>query len=122
MQNSEILTYFVACIFFNVFCFVFSEIDLEPYFPDLVKVIGWKDMRDIALRSSILETCVESCQLNHPGDADEQTLELLRIWNEKQGRGAGNKLKQILQNIDKKLKAQKVTDILLRGARNKSPV
>lgn len=84
-------------------------------------VIGWKDMRDIALRSSIPGTIIESCELNHPRDANEQTLELLRIWNENQGRGAGNKLKQILQDIGKKKKAQEVTNILLRGAENDYP-
>lgn len=79
-------------------------------------------MRDIALRSSIPNATIESCQLNHPGDANEQTLELLQIWNEKQGRRAGNKLKQILQDTDKKKKAQEVTNILLRSVRNNSPV
>lgn len=87
-----------------------------------MKVIGWRDMQDIALRSSISGTTIECCKLNHPGDANEQTLELLQIWNEKQGRKAGNKLKQILQDIDKKKKAQEVTNILLRSVRNNSPV
>lgn len=100
----------------------FSEGDLEPLFPDLAKAIGWKDMRDIALRSRLSDTEIETCKLSYPTDAYEQTLALLRIWNEKQGRGAGNKLKQMLQDADKKRKAEEVTKILLRSARNNSPV
>lgn len=109
--------------FFSMsFALFFSDVDLEPHFPDLLTVIGWKDMQDIAFRCSIPNTIIESCQLNHPGDAHEQTLELLRNWNEKQGRGAGNKLIQILQDTGKKKKAQKVTNILLRTAKNNSLV
>lgn len=104
------------------FAVFFSEVDLVPHYPDLARVIGWKDMRDIALRSRIPDTDIESCKLNHPGDAYEQTLQLLRIWNEQQGRGAGNKLTQILQDIKKKKKAQDITNLLLRSARNNSPV
>lgn len=69
-------------------------------------------MKDVAIRCGIPPARIESCELNHRGDAQEATLELLRIWVEREGSGAGRKLIQILQNSNKKRKAEKVTDIL----------
>ncbi|XP_018552354.1 tumor necrosis factor receptor superfamily member 6 isoform X2 [Lates calcarifer] len=86
--------------------------DIEPHLSDIAEELGWKDMKDVAIRCGIPPARIESCELNHRGDAQEATLELLRIWVEREGSGAGRKLIQILQNSNKKRKAEKVTDIL----------
>lgn len=90
--------------------------------PALVKVIGWTDMHTIALRSGIQKTDIENCQLEHPSDFNEKTIALLNIWIEKQGMGAGNKLRQILFDMEKTRKAQQVERILLQDGSNNSPV
>ncbi|GAA6229330.1 tumor necrosis factor receptor superfamily member 6 isoform X1 [Lates japonicus] len=86
--------------------------DIQPHLPDIAEELGWKDMKDIAIRCGIPPATIESCVLNHPGDAREATFELLRIWVEREGSGAGPKLIQILQNSNRKHKAEMVTDIL----------
>ncbi len=72
-------------------------------------------MHRIAMRTHIPQTVIESVKLNHPNDAEEQTLELLTKWTEKQGMKGGRKLVEILHDIGKKGKASKVTEILTRG-------
>lgn len=103
--------YFVALIFP-----LFSDVDLQRHLPDITEVIGWKDMQEIAMRSGMPNATIESFRLNHPGDSQEQTLQLLRSWAEMQGRGAGKNLIEILQNTGKRLKAEQVRAILSRPA------
>lgn len=86
--------------------------DLQRHLPDIADVIGWKDMQEIAMRSSMPSATIDSFRLNHPGDSQEQTLQLLSSWAERQGREAGKKLIEILQNSGKKRKAEKVREIL----------
>ncbi|XP_074501492.1 tumor necrosis factor receptor superfamily member 6-like [Sebastes fasciatus] len=87
-------------------------VDLQPHMAEIAEAIGWTDMRDVAMGSNILDTIIVSCELNHPGDSQEQTLELLKIWVEKQGREASKKLVQILEDSGKRGKAESVVEIL----------
>ncbi|XP_074502160.1 tumor necrosis factor receptor superfamily member 6-like [Sebastes fasciatus] len=89
-------------------------VDLQPHMTDIAEAIGWRDMRDVAMRSCILDTIIESCVQTHPGNSQEQTLELLQIWVEKQGSEASKNLVQILEDNGKKSKAESVVQILAR--------
>lgn len=79
---------------------------------DIAAAIGWKDMQEIAMRSGIQSTTIDSHKLDHPGDCQEQTLQLLRTWVESQGKKAPENLIQTLQKSGKKLQAEKVAKIL----------
>lgn len=68
------------------------------------------------MRSEIKKATIDSCKLDNPGDSQAQTLQLLGIWVEKQGRDASQVLIRELNEIDKKLKAQDVIDILNNGS------
>ncbi|XP_036980677.1 tumor necrosis factor receptor superfamily member 6 [Acanthopagrus latus] len=91
------------------------DMDLQSYIPTIAEVIGWNDMKDIAIRSRIPMTKIDDCRHNNPNNAGEQTVELLGIWVESQGLAAGDKLYQLLETTGKKLKADKVRGILLPG-------
>ncbi|CAG6016965.1 unnamed protein product [Menidia menidia] len=95
------------------------DMDLEPYLPEIAVKLGWKVTRDIAMRSEIPGPVIESCQLNWPNNSEEQTLELLKKWVEKQGRGASRKLIQMLEESDKRATAEKVLEVI--SGRNGSP-
>lgn len=58
-------------------------------------------------------TKIDDCKLNNPNNAGEQTIELLSVWVQSQGLTAGEKLYQILESTGRRLKADKVRDILL---------
>lgn len=73
-------------------------------------------MKDIATQTGVSEAAIESCKLNHRGDAREQTYELLKCWVEGEGRGAGRKLIEMLNKSGKRAKAEKVREILYHGA------
>lgn len=64
------------------------------------------------MRSRIIKATIDSCKLDNPGDSQAQTLQLLGIWVEKQGRDASHKLISELYDIGKRGKAQNVRDIL----------
>ncbi|KAM9848245.1 tumor necrosis factor receptor superfamily member 6 [Aulostomus maculatus] len=87
-------------------------VDLSNHIVDIARLLGWKDMKEVAMRSNIKDTTIEACELNHPRDAEEQTLQLLQAWVEAQGTEASSKLIQILRNMDKQVKAKKVEMIL----------
>ncbi|XP_026166014.1 tumor necrosis factor receptor superfamily member 6 [Mastacembelus armatus] len=86
--------------------------NIQPYLPDIADVLGWKDMKNVAMRTKIPAATIESCALNHPNDSREQTLELLKIWAEKYGSNASNYLVQNLQRAGKRAIAQDVSNIL----------
>lgn len=90
--------------------------DLEPHLPSIAKVIGWKDMKDVARRSK-MATAIEACEMNHPNDVEEQTYNLLKKWVESQGKGASKNLVRILIENDKRGKAEEVNETLA-GTRN----
>ena len=106
LQDKDV--YFVALI--RIWSLYF--LDIYPHLPEIAEVIGWRDMRDLAMRCSIANTQIESCQLNHPQDAQEQTLELLKIWVEREGPNAGKTLVERLREMKKNAKAGSVRDIL----------
>lgn len=93
-----------------------SAVDLSPHMPDIAEELGWKDMKAIAMRSNIKSASIEGCRLDYPGNSQEQTLQLLKIWTEQQGMEASRNLIQILQNSGKKGKAEKVALILNEGS------
>ncbi|XP_028983607.1 tumor necrosis factor receptor superfamily member 6-like isoform X2 [Betta splendens] len=87
-------------------------IDLYPHLPDIADTIGWKEMERLAMRSGIPKNDIESCKLNRPNDVQSQTLELLKIWTEKNGREASRKLIQMLNNNNMRDKSEAVKSIL----------
>ncbi|XP_023282375.1 tumor necrosis factor receptor superfamily member 6-like isoform X1 [Seriola lalandi dorsalis] len=89
----------------------FNVPDIEPHLPDIAEVLGWRDMKDVASRSGILQTAIEACERNHPLDCEEQTKQLLRIWVEKHGSRSPVKLIEILKSSGKRNKAEKVMKI-----------
>nr|BAM44717.1 tumor necrosis factor receptor superfamily member 6 [Oplegnathus fasciatus] len=97
------------------------DVDLQPHMSDIAEVIGWKVMQDVAMRSSIPDTTIESCQLDQPNNSQEQTRQLLKIFAEIQGRGASEKLVEILENSGRRRTAEKVVDILHVAARSNLP-
>ncbi|XP_020481292.2 tumor necrosis factor receptor superfamily member 6 isoform X1 [Labrus bergylta] len=90
-------------------------VDLQPLIPDIATEIGWKDMKELAIRSQVPTPTIENCQLDHPGDSAEQTCKLLSIWVEREGREASNRLIEMLNQSNKKAKAEKVMDLLLKA-------
>lgn len=89
-------------------------VDLQPHMTDIAEAIGWTDMRDVAMGSGILDTTIDSCKLDHPGNSQEQTLQLLQIWVERQGKEASKNLVQILEDSGKRGKAESVVQILAK--------
>lgn len=104
------------------FCFALSDVNLQKHVPELVKVIGWKDMHVIALSGGVQQNDIDNCQLDHRNDVNEQTMALLVTYIERQGRGSGKKLRDSLLKNGKKSKAQQVESILLQDSRDNSPV
>ncbi|XP_071336506.1 tumor necrosis factor receptor superfamily member 6 isoform X2 [Trachinotus anak] len=86
--------------------------DFQPHLPDIAEVLGWKDMQDVAMRSGMLQTTIDACKLDHPGDSQEQTLQLLMKWVEKEGMNGSKRLIQILKDSNKLNKVEQVTRIL----------
>lgn len=96
------------------FSLALSDIDPERHVPDLAKVIGWRDMRIVAMSSGISKIEIENCEQVHHVDLNERTIALLNIYVEKLGRGWGEKLRTSLLRQQKKNKAEQVERILLQ--------
>lgn len=96
----------------------FSEVDLYPHLPDIAAIIGWRDMKDIAIASGITAVKIESVQLDHSNDHEEQTLELLSHFREKHSQEAAKKLIELLKTKGKNNKADQVESLLTRAAGN----
>lgn len=90
--------------------------ELYPHLPEIAETIGWKAMENLAMRSGINKAAIESCKLNRPNDSQLQTLELLQIWTEKQGREASMKLIHMLNDLNMRGIAEKVKTILRKGS------
>lgn len=86
--------------------------DIQPHLPDIAEAIGWKDMKVVAMCSKIPHPIIEACQQNHPHDSQEQTIELLMKFVERNGKKAPNNLVQFLEKSGKRDKAERVTSIL----------
>ncbi|XP_046885748.1 tumor necrosis factor receptor superfamily member 6 [Hypomesus transpacificus] len=84
---------------------------LTPHIPDITTVVGWKNMRDVAMRCGMSPTEIESHQLNSP-DSNEWCQGLLNAWVEKEGSQAAEKLVLNLRQIKKKTTAERVEAIL----------
>ncbi|XP_077350996.1 tumor necrosis factor receptor superfamily member 6 isoform X2 [Festucalex cinctus] len=77
------------------------------HLPAIVEQLGWTTMSKVAIWSGMNPVIVESCQLNHPHDSQEQTLQLLKTFVQEKGKDAMDNLIQILHDIKQKDKAQK---------------
>lgn len=75
-------------------------------------------MKNVALGSGIPQARIENCERDHPGDSEEQTIQLLQIWAEHEGRRAPERLVKILRESDKVAKSEKVSEILRGAASN----
>ncbi|XP_059214778.1 tumor necrosis factor receptor superfamily member 23 isoform X2 [Centropristis striata] len=90
------------------------EWDLQPNLYAIAEAIGWADMCMVATCSKVPDTVISACERDNPHDTQQQTVELLKNWEERQGRQAPKKLIAILQTNGKQSKAEKVGDILSR--------
>ncbi|XP_056148280.1 tumor necrosis factor receptor superfamily member 6 [Lampris incognitus] len=88
------------------------NVDLSPHVIDIAAVLGWKVMRDVALSSGLSNHDVDCHVHNHPNDIQEQTLQLLICWVEKEGMNGSQKLLQKLQMRGNKGTAEKVRNII----------
>lgn len=96
----------------------FLEVDLYPHLPDIAGIIGWKDMKDIAIASGITAVTIESVQLNHSNNHEEQTFELLSHFREMHSQEAAKKLIELLKTKGKNYKADSIKSLLTRAAGN----
>ncbi|XP_062319769.1 tumor necrosis factor receptor superfamily member 6 [Osmerus eperlanus] len=92
-------------------------VNLTPHVPDIAKEVGWKIMRNVAIRCGMSNAEIETHQLNSP-DVNEWCQSLLSAWVEKEGSQGAEKLVQNLREMKKKTTAEKVESIL--GARNEN--
>lgn len=101
------------------FFFASPDIDLHRHVWALAEAIGWKDMHKVAMSSGIPITTIDNCE--SITDLEERTIELLKIYSERHGRGWGEKLKESLYEHKRTSKAQKVQSILLQDDRDNLP-
>lgn len=83
--------------------------------PDIAQELGWSYMKNIALRTGIKDGIIEACEIDYKNSAEEQTLQLLKRWVEKEGKEAPKKLVKTLKEMDKKGKAEKIIGILSKA-------
>ncbi|XP_035760711.1 tumor necrosis factor receptor superfamily member 6-like isoform X2 [Neolamprologus brichardi] len=91
-----------------------SDVDIDPHLSDIARELGWKNARNLALRTGISMTTAESYEMEYRNDAEERTLQLLLTWVEKEGRQASKKLIENLVDMKQKKKAEQIRDILLK--------
>lgn len=91
---------------------------LTPYIPDIAELIGWITMRNLAMRSNIPRGTIESCEARHPNNNVENTIALLMIWEEKEGKDAAHKLINYLKETNQKTTADDVQKILRASSSN----
>lgn len=84
---------------------------MQPLLPDIASKLGWRKMKNIALRSGIPKTVIETVELEYPKDIEERTLDLLGRWVESRGRCASKDLIEMLQKSGKIDTAEKILDI-----------
>ncbi|XP_034464318.1 tumor necrosis factor receptor superfamily member 6 [Hippoglossus hippoglossus] len=96
-----------------------TDVELQPlndlqlhHVPDIADVLGWKDMQDVAMRSGMTKVEIDSCKRVDPTDSEEQTLQLLLKWVEREGKGGAKQLTTLLRKSRKKEKAERVEKIL----------
>ncbi|KAM9364584.1 tumor necrosis factor receptor superfamily member 6 isoform 1-T1 [Pholidichthys leucotaenia] len=89
-----------------------SASEIGPFLPDIAKEIGWKIMKDVARRTDVHNSDIESAERDNPNDCHEQTLQLLKIFVEKHGKEAPNVLLQTLKSSGRNGTAQKIHKLL----------
>eukprot|EP00066_Takifugu_rubripes_P012290 XP_011601556.1 PREDICTED: tumor necrosis factor receptor superfamily member 6-like [Takifugu rubripes] len=95
-----------------------NEVELYPHLPDIAAIIGWKDMKDIAIASGIREVTIETVQLDHQNNHEEQTQELLNRFRQMHSQEAAKKLIELLKTKGKNDKAVRVESLLRHAAGN----
>lgn len=95
----------------------FSGVNLQPYLPDIADIIGWTDMRDTAISTNISPMTIDTVQLDYPRDSREQTIQLLRHFNEHHSSRAARVLIENLRQREKNDKADRVQSLLGSPAR-----
>ncbi|XP_010889692.2 tumor necrosis factor receptor superfamily member 6 isoform X2 [Esox lucius] len=91
-------------------------LDLQPHIYDIAEKLGWLDMKQVAERSGMSDTNIQSHQINYPNNCQEQCISLLKAWVEREGlRNSSEKLIKILFDMKKKAKAENILEILNRG-------
>ncbi|XP_014326431.1 tumor necrosis factor receptor superfamily member 6-like [Xiphophorus maculatus] len=86
-------------------------VEMEPHIVDVAEIIGWKDMRQIALGCQMANS-IENVKLSHPNDSEMWTQELLNKWVELKGRPASVELIATLRKMGKNNKADKIKEKL----------
>uniref|UniRef100_A0A8C5FUJ0 Tumor necrosis factor receptor superfamily member 6 n=1 Tax=Gadus morhua TaxID=8049 RepID=A0A8C5FUJ0_GADMO len=87
--------------------------------PDIASLVGWGDMRNIAMADGFKKTILDNIQQNNPKQAEEQTISLLTEWEEKHGREAARMLMKALLKNNKNSKAQALQGIIRSDRSNK---
>nr|AAS91707.1 Fas [Oryzias latipes] len=95
-----------------------NEVDIKPHLADIAQILGWKDMLYIARKSKMLDTTIDSCQLNHPNDTEESTVELLQKWSEIKGRTGVRSLVQMLNASRKQDKKERILNLIKNDTNN----
>ncbi|TRY98728.1 hypothetical protein DNTS_034761 [Danionella cerebrum] len=87
-------------------------IDLNPHLCDVADVLGWKVMKQVALRTGMRNTDIEVHELNHPNDVKEQTYGLVEAWSQTQGLNeAYPNLIKTLRDMNKRRKVDEIKKI-----------
>lgn len=110
MINKAVVCVFLGCPESNVPC-LFIPVEMGPHIVELAEIIGWKDMRQIALGCQMANS-IENVKLSHPNDSEMWTQELLSKWVERKGRPASVELITTLRKMRKNTKADKIKEKL----------
>lgn len=89
-----------------------SAVDLRPHLSSIADIIGWKNMKDIAISTNMSQVKIDNVTLNNQNDHREQTLELLTIFYEQHSREAAQKLIEKLRQKGKNQQADSVERLL----------
>ncbi|CAL8361532.1 unnamed protein product [Boreogadus saida] len=88
--------------------------------PEIANLVGWHDMKNIAMADGFNRTTLDNIQQNNPAHAEEQTISLLMDWEQKHGREAARRLMEGLLKKNKNAKAQELQGII-RSDRSNTP-
>jgi len=88
--------------------------DLSPHVPAVAEVVGWPEMRDIAMATGTTAVTIDNCRRDNPGDGREQTVQLLLQWVEAQGGRASAVLVEQLRTRHRTATVEQVLAILRR--------
>lgn len=83
-------------------------VEMENHLQDVAEILGWKDMRAIALKSKLPLSVIEGVELSYPNDSERWTIEILKRWMEKKGSTASVDLITILRERNQNAQADKI--------------